>query len=417
MNTCATRPGHKWLVLLAGVWATVVFSINLILLAPILGQVAKDLGVNVGVATNLLTGFVFSGSVIAIIGGIICDRWGLTAALVLSSLCVTVPATLMPWIGHDYQTVLVLRLIQGASLGLGMASTGPILARWFPPEERGLAGGFLIGGMSLGCGIGVILSPAIFLLVGSWQKMSALLSIAGWAGIVLTLAVTRKQPPVISAVNPEPQQMGPEPVSAPLKDLLLSPVTWIATMVIFFAAWGVQSLLNLVPAYLASDVPIGLGLGPMIAGKLSLALTLIGIFANFAGGMFFDKVAKGDARFSFVMGFLLFAIFAYLILSPFVYQSMWLLVICLMFAGFWAMFAGPAGNAYIIMNFPASSAGRMIGWCNGLGMFGGTVGIWLGGMSVARTGNFRTAITLMCIAAVAGLMVGILAKPRRLARG
>ncbi len=414
MKIRSVYPGHRWLVLLAGTFVTTTFSINLILLAPILEQVAKDLAVSMATATNLLMAFVLSGAIVATLGGIVCDKWGLTVALVLSSLCAALPATFMPWIGHDYHTVLVLRLVQGSSIGFGMTCLGPILAMWFPPEERGLAGGIMMGGMSIGCSIGVVLSPVIYLFAGSWQRMSSILSIVGWISVILALLTTRRQPPLMNAMDLSSQPVQTTREDVPFRSMLLSPITWIATVVVFFSAWGMQTLLNLVPAYLASDTPVGLGLGPVVAGKLSLGLTMIGILATFVGGVFYDKVAKGDARIPLVLSFLLLAIFAYLLLCPFIYKSMVLLVACLMFAGFWGMFAGPAGNAYVITNFPANVAGRMIGWCFGLGMFGGTMGIWLGGLTVGKTGNFRMAIILISVAAMAGALVGLFARHRGL---
>jgi len=73
------------------------------------------------------------------------------------------------------------------------------------------------------------------------------------------------------------------------KGAILTGLTFIGSFILFFEGWGLYVLYNLVPAYLATADPVGLGLGPITAGKISLAVTIVGIFAMISGGIFFDK--------------------------------------------------------------------------------------------------------------------------------
>jgi len=402
-----TYPRYRWLVLLVGIVGSITFGANLIVLAPILGEVANNLNISLGAASNFFSAYVLMGTIVMILGGGVCDKWGITSAIVVGLLCASVPAFLMPWLGHSYGVVLLLRLIQGAATGFIVTTTGPILALWFPPHERGIGGGLITGALSIGCDLGVVLSPVICQATGSWQTTVALFSSIGWAGIAMALIFTRKTPHAVlvigSTVKGEKGSM---------KDFFLSPVTLVATFIVFFGNFMLQPLLNLVPAYFASDVPVGLGFGAIVSGKLSLAVTVVGIFATFAGGVFHDKVAKGDARLPIVVGFLLTGIFAYALLVPFIYSSMNLLVICLILAGWGGMFIYPSANAYVVNNFPPAIAGRMIGLCFGLGGFGGVAGLYFGGLSVAKLGSFQMAITLISMAAGAGVITGFFAKNR-----
>ena len=71
-------------------------------------------------------------------------------------------------------------------------------------------------------------------------------------------------------------------------------------------------------------------------------------------------------------------------------------------------------SAFIAMNYPPDIVGRMVGWWFGLGSFGGALGIYLGGISIARFSSFYWAIILISIACVVGLVLAFFLKPRRI---
>jgi len=395
---------HRWLVLLAGSATIMALYINMIVFAPILGEVAAGLKVDMGMATNLMMGFVLSVALVLSFGGIVCDKFGITAALVLGLLCTSIPAALMPLIGQNYGAVFIARLIQGASVGFVFATIGPILALWFPPREQGVASGILFGAISIGSTIGVIAAPALSAAFGSWQKMVAVMSIPGWAAILLALLFTRQAP------SPEVIKALQSAMSAGSGDIsfgkaLTLPKTWLITAVIICNSWGLYCLYNLVPPYLAAPSPMGIGLPPVSAGNLALALTSVGIFAPFVGGLFFDKVAKGNPKPAVIMGFLLSGLFTYLILNPSVSGNITLLALCLMLAGWGIPFMNASLSATIAVNYPVSIIGRMMGFCFGVGTFGGALGLFLGGKSIALTGNFYTALVLISGAALAGMIL------------
>lgn len=395
---------HRWLVLLAGSATIMALYINMIVFAPVLGDVAAGLKVDMGMATNLMMGFVLSVALVLSFGGVVCDKFGITAALVLGLLCTSVPAALMPLIGQDYDAVFIGRLVQGASVGFVFATIGPILALWFPPREQGVASGILFGAISIGSTIGVIAAPSLSAAFGSWQKMVAVMSIPGWAAILLALLFTRKAP------SPEVIRALQAAMSAGSGDIsfgraLTLPKTWLITAVIICNSWGLYCLYNLVPPYLAAPSPMGIGLPPVSAGNLALALTSVGIFAPFVGGLFFDKVAKGNPKPAVVMGFLLSGMFTYLILNPSVSGNTSLLALCLMLAGWGIPFMNASLSATIAVSYPVSIIGRMMGFCFGVGTFGGALGLFLGGKSIALTGSFYTALVLISGAALAGMIL------------
>jgi predicted MFS family arabinose efflux permease len=379
--------------------------------APILGEIAGKLHIEMGAATNLMMGFVLSVACVLIWGGVVCDKFGITSALVLGLLCSTVPTAIIPWIGDSYPAVMLARLVQGASVGFVFAIIGPILALWFPAKEQGIASGLLIGSISLGSAIGVFASPALLEMNGSWEKTVFILGTPGWAAILLAILVTRKSPPEFSGQQ-TPDLSGPEPDEMGLLGALSFPMTWIGSFIVFCNAWGLYCLYNLVPPYLAAKAPMGLGLGTAMSGRLSIFVTIVGIFATIAGGIFFDRFAKGNSRIATFIGFLL-AASAALILLPSASGNIVVLAVLLVVAGWGNPFMNPSLSAFVATNYSPRIVGRMIGWWYGFGTFGGAAGLYLGGMTIGRTGNFYLAIGMISIASISGAILSLFLKSDR----
>lgn len=411
MEHVETRSSYRWLVLAAGCLAISSIYMDMIAYAPILGEVARKLSVEMGTATNLMMGFVLSVACVLIWGGVVCDKFGITAAFVLGLLCSTVPTALIPFIGDSFTAVMAARLVQGASVGFVFATIGPILALWFSPEEHGMASGLLIGSISLGCAIGVFASPTILGMTGSWEKTVFLLGTPGWIAILLAVVVTRKTPPRIGQQEDQSVSV-PVPEEMSYAGALARPITWLGSFIVFCNAWAMYCLYNLVPPYLAADAPMGLGLGAAMSGKLSITVTIIGLFATIAGGFFFDKVAKGDSRVAAITGFLISACVV-VILLPIMAKSTVILAMSLLISGWGIPFMGPSLSAFIATNYPPSIVGRMIGWWFGFGTFGGAAGLYIGGMSIGKTGNFYTAIGLISLASIAGAILSIFLTSRQ----
>jgi MFS family permease len=405
----------RWSLLLSVSVAIMSLYINMIVFAPILGDISAALKVDMGSATNLMMGFVLSVACVLIWGGVVCDKFGITAALVLGLLCTSIPAVLMPLLGQSFSAVFIGRLVQGASVGFVFATIGPILALWFPPKEQGLAAGVLFGSISLGSTIGVVVSPVLLKTLGSWEMVVAVMSTPGWIGIVLAYLFTRQapSPEVIKALQ---TGMASGKNDLTVKQALALPKTIVLTAVIVCNAWALYCLYNLVPPFLSAPAPMGVGLSPVTAGNLSLALTAVGIFAPFVGGIFFDRIVKGNPKPAVIIGFALSGIFTYAVSLPSIYSNMPVLIVCLMLAGWGIPFMGSSLSAFIAVNYPPGIVGRMMGFCFGMGTFGGALGLYLGGSSIGSTGSFFTALAMISGAAVVGIFLMLLLKGKQPAK-
>lgn len=229
---------------------------------------------------------------------------------------------------------------------------------------------------------------------------------------------------IVVVVSPKPQilpsqsQASVTPVSegTALKRALSAPITWVGVLVTFFTAWTFFSLSNLTPAYLAADKPIGLGFGPMLAGKLMLAVMIAGMIGPVIAGMLQDKVFGGNARPVLLIGFALSCIFIYAILFPVVYRNMLVLVVCLILAGAVSAFLYPAIAVFVSETYQVQIVGKMLGLWLGLGILGGAAGNFFGGQAVMKFGNFTMALSMVSLAAAAGFIFAFfMVRPKRYA--
>ncbi len=399
-------PTHRWLVLAVACLAIMSCYMNIVAYAPLISQIALSFKIDTGRAMHLISVTYLVTALTLFFAGLICDRYGVRPALLLGLFASVVPALFVPFISN-FGPLMIARIFQGISPAFVMVIVGPITGMWFPRREQGIASGLMMGSLSLGAAVGLAAGPVLWKLTDSWQLAVTLLSLLGWLSLALTLLIwSHAAMPSDARI---PHGMDPEASSA-FKAAIASPVTWVGTAIFFFAAWGMHSLYALVPAYLSAPLPTGIGLSPVLSGKLSLALTVIGIVGVPAGGFFLDRVLKGNYRIVIAAGFILTAVFSYLILLPFVYNSLFLLILCLVVAGWGIPFTSSSTIAFAVTSYPLSIVGRMLGWMGGLGTFGGAAGVYLGGIVVSETGAFYGAIALISIAAGLGCVLACFLK-------
>jgi MFS family permease len=382
--------------------------------APILGVIAKNLNVPLGAATQLLTIAIFVMSAITIFAGHVCDRLGIAFTMCAGIILCVIPESLLPWIGNSYGNVFIVRMLGGLSMGLTGIIIAPCLAQWFPLKERGTAGAILSSTVGLGSAISVAASPAILRSVGSWQVTIALMTIPLWASLAIMLTLGRRQPPAQALVNPMAEGGGAGSVA--FKTMLAAPITWIGCLLFVFMAWIMMSLHSIVPPFLAVAPPAGLGYGPMMAGKISGLFFVGGLVAPLLGGVFLDKVAKGDSRHGLFIGYAVTGIGLFLALQPPFYRSIPLLTTFLVFAGLGVGFTAPSMIVYITGRYPVHMVGKIMGLWAGVGGFGGAAGVFLGGVAVSKFGGYSSALVIIPLICIAGCALSFCFRPLRAKR-
>jgi MFS family permease len=409
MNTSTQYSGLRWLLLLTVSLGYISGSAMIVSIAPILEGIAGELGISMATANNFMMLSMICSVIGLIAGGFLADRFGIFSLLLTGHLCAALPTILMPWIGSSYQAVLVVRMFQGASIGFLLCLMAPIVGRWFPPQQRGLASGLMGMSVSIGFGLGASLGPVLAAVLRNWQQMSACISIISWLGLVLTLIlifVSKRQ----QISNAETSNVKTADNGA-FKRAFTSRATWIGIAMTFFAQWTMQTVQLVVPSYLAAGKPLGVGFGPAISGNLMLVLMIAGIIGPVIAGLLQDKVFHGNPKPVMLIGFIL-CVFVWAMAFPFVYGSIPLIGITLVLVGVGTQFIFPCIAVYVSSVYPLHIAGKMLGLWFGIGAVGAVAGLAAVKFALAAYGSYNPAISQIALAALFGLLlVPFLAKP------
>lgn len=149
-----SKTSNPYLILFA-LWL-MMFSVSsqLIIMVPILPEIAESLGVNAFWRGMLLTSYALSLGVSALITGPASDRVGRRRILLYGTALMAVTLALHT-VAADYELLLFMRLLAG--VGGGMLSGGSVayVGDYFPYEKRGWANGWVMSGTAFGQVAGV----------------------------------------------------------------------------------------------------------------------------------------------------------------------------------------------------------------------------------------------------------------------
>jgi len=410
MNESIQYVKFRWFVLLTLCVLTVATSVIMISPAPLIGIISKNLGLDLGTTTGTLMGiFNLALAVSCIIGGFLCDRFGLVKVFFWGSVLMIVPTLALPYCGNSVAGAVAMRVVQAFGVGPILASVSAVAALWFPPQQRGIVTGFQGMSVTLGIAIGFVAAPAAYAAVGSWQVAIAWLTISCFVALALTIVFAfGPKPPVQSKIEVCDPAV---PDNGDFRLAMRQPESWVGVIVIFCLCWVMSAFNDLTPAYFAIDPPVGVGYGPMMAGKLMMAVQVAFMIGAVVIGFVFVKIFKGNARPGIIIGYFLFAIFAVSIMWQAVYSNLSVLVPCLMVAGFFEAWVVPIVFAFIALHYPAHIAGKLVGMWFGIGLFGGTVGVIVGATALHSTGNYHASIIIVGVVALIGLILTLFLKP------
>lgn len=145
---------HDYLIL-ASLWL-LMFSASsqLMIIAPILPQVGRQLNIDATLQGTLVTAYAVMLSIFAIVMGPISDRIGRRRVLMIGTGAMAVALSLHN-LAFDYYSFLVVRAVAGAAGGMLSGASVSFVGDYFPYERRGWANGIVATGISAGQILGV----------------------------------------------------------------------------------------------------------------------------------------------------------------------------------------------------------------------------------------------------------------------
>lgn len=153
---------------------------DMLIMTPILPQVAEDLGVGIDVAGLWVTSYSIATATFALIFGPISDRVGRKPVL-LGGIVVLAAGTAGCGFAERYDLMLAARFVAGAGAGLLVTSTTSYVADYFDDEHRAVVMGYVMSGFFLSLILAVPLGAFLAGAFG-WQHM--FLVFTGFAALV-----------------------------------------------------------------------------------------------------------------------------------------------------------------------------------------------------------------------------------------
>lgn len=407
-------PKYRWFVLILLMLAE--FS-NCALIqiapAPIIANLAATTGAELGIITTAVMGsFVFAVAVGCILSAFLLDKIGIAKTFILGFILSAVGSFLVPVLGGSVAGLYVIRLLQGLGGGFVHGSPARIAGEWFPPEERGIANGLDGAAIGFGMTIGLITSPAVFAVVGTWQMTMTVLGIVPVIGIVLSVVYMFGP----EAPNASSKQQPAEGEAVPVdnfKLVLKEPLFYIAIAIMFFFAWVQQGYSTFAPGYLANE----LGMSEAAAGSVfsvnSLAFTIGATLCGFIARYIF----KNSFKTTIAVGFIVAAAFNVLILVGAVNTSNTILATVFTVSGFFLGWCCPLLFAFLTELYPVDVLGRVGGITQGLGTFGASIGIAICSGVLDSTGSYVLPIIVFGAVCLVGFALTLsMYKPKVFAK-
>jgi CP family cyanate transporter-like MFS transporter len=381
---------------------------NIASFAPLLRQISADMRISISSSVSFMsTIYLASAFAFIFVAGQLVDKIGVKRTMILGTAISGAAAVFMLFVSSSYAIVLTLRLIQGAAMAVAFVCLAPALRAYFAPKEYGFTGGLMGGAMSLFASLAMLLTPIVFHSIGKWPVTVALFSILAWVGSILMLFVPGQPGPSKEKSQDAADKQGEMSYFQVFK----YPITWLGMGALVFSVCTLRSLESLAPTYLSSPSPMGVGLGDIVAGRFTAALTLAGLLGIVVGGLLLDRVAHGNYRIIMTAGLALSAIFIYLLTFPAVYANHTLLMICAVLAGTGVPFVKACGGPFVINVYPPHLIGRISGLMTGIGSVAAAAGIEIAGKLAERTGRFSSAMVLLALAGAAGCVLSYFLKP------
>jgi len=404
MEQTPTYSALRWAVLAACCMAGACFQLSAMSYAPLLGEIAKDLSVELSQAIQLMTYFMFFSSISFFVGGYFVDRFGAPISTIVSVILAFIPTLSTVWFGDSYYAVVVIRIMQGFTVGFCMAAIIPLVMQWFPAKQRAFALGITGAFIPLGAMLGVVVTPAAFAELGDWKLAMAVVSIIPFIALIYCIFIfiyTRGKAPQIM----DNRQSEASSTSI-FKLAMVSPFTWVGVLVVFVGNWLMQTVFSLTPSYFAEPEPIGLGMGPLVGGSMTTILQTASIIAPVIGGYIAGRCFNGRPGGIIVTALVLVITYGALQFSE-VYEQQVLLTAFLIIPGLGIGMLMPMMQAKIAESYDPSIVGRMNGIWMGIGSFGGTAGLFVSAQALEATGTYVTAINILAGIAFVGVLMCI----------
>ena len=153
------RHVNPWLIAVSVMFATFMEVLDTTVVNVSLPHIAGSLSVTIDEATWVLTSYLVANAIILPMTGWLAGRFGRKNLLMLSVVGFT-SASFLCGLAPNLVSLIIFRIIQGATGGALQPLSQAVLLEAFPPHDRGKAMGFW--------GLGIVVAPILGPVLGGW---------------------------------------------------------------------------------------------------------------------------------------------------------------------------------------------------------------------------------------------------------
>jgi DHA2 family multidrug resistance protein len=150
---------NPWIIAIAVMFATFMEVLDTTVVNVSLPHIASTMSATTDEATWVLTSYLVANAIILPMTGWLASTFGRKRLLLLSTMGFTI-ASVLCGLAPNLATLVLARIIQGATGGALQPLSQAVLLESFPPQDRGKAMGFW--------GLGIVVAPILGPVVGGW---------------------------------------------------------------------------------------------------------------------------------------------------------------------------------------------------------------------------------------------------------
>ena len=150
---------NPWIVAIAVMFATFMEVLDTTVVNVSLPHIAGNLSATIDESTWVLTSYLVANAIVLPMTGWLARTFGRKRLLMASVTGFTV-SSLLCGLAPNLPTLVLFRLIQGATGGAMQPLSQAVLLEAFPPQDRGKAMGFW--------GLGIVVAPILGPVLGGW---------------------------------------------------------------------------------------------------------------------------------------------------------------------------------------------------------------------------------------------------------
>jgi MFS family permease len=299
-------PRYSWVVLVLMYLAAITAPLNMFKVQALMPVIIPALNIPITSAAVLMSVFSIAGLILALPGGILVQRLGVKASIVIA-ISATALGSMVGVLSTGFEMLAVSRVIEGIGFGLlGVAAPSGI-SIWFPRDRRGLPLGVFTTWVPFGMMVMLAVAPFLGQTFGSPEALSWQAS--WWFGAIFAVVVLVLVVLFFRMPTPEEAQRlhgaeaaqgeGNEDALAAFKGslkVLRNGKLWLLALIFaIFNMAGPGGITQFLPTYLQDPlVPAGFGLGLDLttANLLTAASAFVVFFAEPVCGFISDKIGS-----------------------------------------------------------------------------------------------------------------------------